>query len=84
MYPNSCLHCESKEVVIMDKWRYFLFLSGLPILVSAVVGYIVHPIFFLMIFLVSFINMKIAKKKTPIIICKSCRQINSNQSLSLK
>ncbi|MDE5414722.1 hypothetical protein [Alkalihalobacterium chitinilyticum] len=75
MTNPSCTKCNSEETVVMNKWQYFFFLSTLPIIVSLIFSYIFHPILLTFILFVFVVNMRIAKKKTPYVICRNCKQV---------
>lgn len=52
--------------------RYVIFLSALPVLVTLIVTFIVHPLFVLFVPLVLLINMRAAKKRIRLGRCQAC------------
>ncbi|MBU8905909.1 hypothetical protein [Desertibacillus haloalkaliphilus] len=72
---NVCKSCDSEEVSTMQLWQYFFFVSTLPVIVTVTIAVLVEPIFFFLLFIILLINYRVAKKKTPFTMCRSCKQV---------
>ncbi|WP_059104333.1 hypothetical protein [Shouchella shacheensis] len=80
-----CTACRSENLAVMTKWRYVWFMSTLPVLVTVGIGLLVEPIFSLFAPAIVLTNYMLAKKKTPLKICKNCKHIQKpNQPRSKK
>ncbi|WP_096203073.1 hypothetical protein [Bacillus sp. FJAT-45350] len=71
-----CSKCDSEDIIVMKKWRYFFLLSTLPMIVAIVASIWVHPIFLTMLVIIYFINNRAANKKTPMTVCRTCKQVS--------
>lgn len=75
----QCKQCRSEQVTVLSKMQFYLMLSLLPYLVILILTFVVHPITLLFIPIIHFINNRSAKKKTPFVICKSCKHISQGE-----
>lgn len=61
--------------------RYLFMTSILPVLVVLAIGLFFEPLFFLFIPAVIVTNYILAKRKAPMVICRSCRHVENKYSL---
>ncbi|MGO4890221.1 hypothetical protein ACJ2A9_20940 [Anaerobacillus sp. MEB173] len=69
----QCKHCQSEDVRVISETQYNFFLSTLPVLVAIIFMFTVHLAFFFLIPFVLHFNGRIAAKKSPLIVCRSCK-----------
>ncbi|WP_100400375.1 hypothetical protein [Bacillus sp. FJAT-44742] len=69
----ACPKCGKEELLLILKWRYMFLTSTMPIVAALLIGYFFHIIFLVFIPGILVMNYLIAKKKTPFLICKTCR-----------
>lgn len=68
-----CKKCSSQDVKVIGQGQYNFFLSTLPVLVAIIFMFTVHLAFFFMIPFVIHFNGKVAAKKSPLVVCRSCK-----------
>jgi hypothetical protein len=69
----TCTQCRSEHVIQVNRLRYLLLLSALPVLVALIIGFMVHSIFFLFVPAVLLINFMASRKKPLLYICQACK-----------
>ncbi|MFB4163298.1 hypothetical protein ACE1TI_05545 [Alteribacillus sp. JSM 102045] len=79
-----CNNCGKSELWIMSPIRYVFFMSTLPIIAAILIGLAADPVFFLFIPAVILTNLVLAKRKTPMKICKNCKHTESEPSVLKK
>lgn len=68
--------CGSADLLQMNHWQYFFTLSTLPVIVAVLISFIFEPIFFIMILPILFFNFLVAKRKTPMKVCRTCKKVS--------
>ncbi|SDI62757.1 hypothetical protein [Alteribacillus bidgolensis] len=76
----KCSKCGKSNLWVMSPIRYIFFTSTLPVLAALLFGFLADPVFFLFIPAVILTNHLLAKKKTPLKICKDCKHTENNFS----
>ncbi|MCE7792357.1 hypothetical protein K8O68_07985 [Salipaludibacillus sp. CUR1] len=68
-----CPSCNSPNMIVISKARYMIMMTVLPVIVSAVIAVMFHPVFLLFIPGLIWMNKMIADRKAPLIICRECK-----------
>ncbi|MFC4737700.1 hypothetical protein ACFO4L_13935 [Bacillus daqingensis] len=74
MSEVRCPSCRSRDVKVIERWQYMFMMSVLPVVVTTAVGILFTPLFLLFIPAILLTNDLIARRKTPMMICRSCRR----------
>ncbi|PYZ95229.1 hypothetical protein CR194_06865 [Salipaludibacillus keqinensis] len=69
-----CRACESGQVMIISKYRYFIMTSIFPVIVTVAIAFLFDLLFLLFIPALLLMNLMIAERKTPLLICQNCRK----------
>ncbi|MBB5172381.1 hypothetical protein [Texcoconibacillus texcoconensis] len=68
-----CSSCESEQVIVISKWRYIIMTAIWPLLITLAIGVLFHLLFLLFIPALIWMNIMVAKRKAPLVICRACR-----------
>ncbi|NJP38596.1 hypothetical protein [Alkalicoccus luteus] len=74
---DACPACRSRDVKVIERWQYMFMMSVLPVVVTTAVGIVFTPLFLLFIPAILLTNDLIARRKTPFMMCRSCRRTMS-------
>ncbi|WP_018923156.1 hypothetical protein [Salsuginibacillus kocurii] len=70
---NQCSACYSEHIMVIPKARYIIMTSVLPLFVTAAIAIIFHLLFLLFIPALVWMNVMIAQRKAPLVVCRECR-----------
>jgi hypothetical protein len=76
----TCPKCSSHHITHINRLRYLLLLSTLPVLAALIIGFTVFSIFLLCIPIILLINFLAVRKKPSLYICQKCKfrwEVNS-------